>query len=269
MAGRRQHVLATLTGAVLVGVVALTQVDSGATAVETTAGTSGQLHIELAAEVALPAPAPAYTVPETIASTVPLVSTTVAPPLPTTAPAKPAAAPRTPMTVPPQTVVTPTTLAPATVTAPTTTVVACRNSTDAACGAFRFEPQPGTDRPMTVEVVAERAPVGVDGEIVFTLTLNDPDRVSYGSSLFDYGDSGSGDSSVEMWKKFGAWDPPRREAAHATEVLRIRHTYASSGTYTASFAFDAGPFDCVDSVTGRGDRPYASSATGTVTVVLA
>ena len=270
MAGRRQHVLATLVVAVvLVGAVVLTQVDGGETAVETTAGITGQLQSELAADVALPVPAASGTVPEPIASTVPVVSTTVAPALPTTAPAKPAGVPPAPTAAPPVTTVTPTTVAPVILTAPTITVVACRNSTDPACGPFRFDPQPGSDRPMTVQVVAEPASVGAGGEVVFTLTLNDPDGVSYGSTLFNYGDAGGGDSSVEKCKRFGAWDPPAREAAPAAEVLRIRHTYASPGTYTASFAFDAGPFDCVDRVTGRGDRPYASSATGTVIVVVA
>ena len=270
MAGRQKHVLATLVVAVvLVGVVGLTRVDGGATTVETTAGVTGQLQAELVAEVAMSAPTPSHIAPETTTSTVGAVSTTVAPPLSTTAPAKPAAAPPVSTTVPTPAPLTPTTLAPAAVAAPTTTVVACRNSTDPACGAFRFDPQPGADRPMTVRVVAERASVGVGGEIVFTVTLDDPDGVSYGSSLFSYGDSGGGGSSVEKCKKFGAWDPPARDAAHATEVLQVRHTYASPGTYTARFAFDAGPFDCADSVTGRGDRPYASSATGTVTVVVA
>jgi hypothetical protein len=121
---------------------------------------------------------------------------------------------------------------------------------------------------MTVQVAAEPASVGAGGEIVFSVTLNDPDGVSYGSSLFGFGDSGSGDAATAPCKKFGAWDPPARDAARATVAVEVRHTYASPGTYVASFAFDAGPFDCVDSVTGRGDRPYASSATGTVTVVV-
>ena len=275
MAGRQQHVLATLIVAVvLLGVVALTHVDGGATVVETTAEVTGQVQGELADDMAISVPAPAGDAPATIASTVPGVSTTAAPVLPTTAPAKPRTVSPTPSTavrssdpVTPTTL-TPTTVAPATVTAAPATVVACRNSTDPSCGAFRFDPQPGADRPMTVQVAAGPASVGAGGEIVFSVTLNDPDGVSYGSTLFGFGDSGSGDAATSPCKKFGAWDPPARDTARATVVVEVRHTYSSPGTYVASFAFDAGPFDCVDSVTGRGDRPYASSATGTVTVVI-
>ena len=48
--------------------------------------------------------------------------------------------------------------------------------------------------------------------------------------------------------------------------MTLRHTYAQPGTYRVVFIFGAEPFDCVDSVPGRGDRPYASSASGTVTI---
>ena len=167
----------------------------------------------------------------------------------------------------------PTTLSPTTTTTlpvtTTTTVVACRNSTDPACGPFRFDPQPGADRPMTVQVVTEPATPRAGQEMVFRITLTDPDGVSHGSSLYFFGDSGLAETSQYPCAKFGPWDPPARDTAHAVEVLTARHTYASPGTYQTSFAFDAGPFDCTDSVTGRGDRPYASSATGTLTVVVA
>jgi hypothetical protein len=81
-------------------------------------------------------------------------------------------------------------------------------------------------------------------------------------------ESGIGDSSFGDCKKFGAWDPPARDPAHTTEAIDVGHTYAQPGTYTATFSFEAGPFECVDSVTDRGDRPYASSATATLTVVV-
>ena len=184
------------------------------------------------------------------------------------APGAPVSSPPATMTwMTPPVMVTSTTT-PVLVTTTTTTVVACRNSIDPACGPFRFDPQPGSDNPMTVQVVAGPATVPAGQEVVFTVTLADPDGVSYGSSLFGYGDSGIGDTSMDECKKFGVWDPPARDAAGATKILTIRHTYASPGTYTARFAFEAGPFHCADSVTGRGDRPYASSATGTVTLVV-
>ncbi len=161
-----------------------------------------------------------------------------------------------------------TTLAVAPAPTTTTTVAACRNSTSPSCGLFRFDPQPGADSPMTVQVVVEPVSAKAGQPMVFHVSLVDADGVSYGSSLYGFGDSGIGDSSQNECKKFGPWAPPLRDPAHATVTEDIRHTYFEAGTYTASFAFDAGPFDCVDSVTGWGDRPYASSATGTVTVVV-
>ena len=58
------------------------------------------------------------------------------------------------------------------------------------------------------------------------------------------------------------------QAGLATVVEDVGHTYAQAGSYTAIFKYEAGPFSCVDSVTGVGDRPYSSSAVGTVAVVV-
>ena len=207
-------------------------------------------------------------------------------PVQTTSPATTTTAPRATTTTVPTLVLaasltTTTTAAPAPTTtaapAPTTTAVPatttttldpCRNSTDPACGPFRFDPQPGADRPMTVEVTVE-PPAPVAGQpMVFHITLTDPDGVSYDGTTFNFGNSGIGGSTPEPCAKFGPWDPPARDPASAVKTVAVTHTYDDAGSYTATFLFDAGPFDCVDSVTGRGDRPYASSATGTVTVAV-
>jgi hypothetical protein len=183
-------------------------------------------------------------------------------------------------TVPPAVMTTPTT-APAPLTAAavsttittvaattTTTLDPCRNSTDPKCGPFRFDPQPGPDRPMTVVVTVEPASPIAGQPMVFHIALADPDGVSYDGTTFNFGNSGIGGSTPESCAKFGPWDPPAYDPAAATKALDATHTYFEAGSYTATFSFDAGPFDCVDSITGRGDRPYASSATGTVTVVV-
>lgn len=157
-----------------------------------------------------------------------------------------------------------TTAAPAT----NSTVDPCRNSTDPLCGPFHFDPQPGADNPMAVQVTAEPASPVAGQPMVFHITLTDPDGVSFDGTIFNFGTSGIGGSTPEACAKFGPWDPPERDPAAATQTVTVTHTYFEAGTYTATFSFDAGPFDCVDSVTGRGDRPYASSATGSVTVVV-
>jgi hypothetical protein len=214
-----------------------------------------------------PAPVPTTTLPPPVATTAAPAATTPAPRVGATtstaapAPVIVAAISATTTTVPPPTT---STAAPTT----TTTVDPCRNSTDSACGPFRFDPQPGADRPMTVDVTVEPAAPIAGQPMVFHITLTDPDGVSYDGTTFNFGNSGIGGSTPEACAKFGPWDPPARDPAAALKTLNVGHTYFEAGSYTATFLFDAGPFDCADSVTGRGDRPYASSATGTVTVVV-
>lgn len=197
-------------------------------------------------------PAPA-TAPESAAA--PGTST---PPAPAAATATAATAASTAATTAP---------APSTAAAPAT--APCRNSADPACGPFRFDPQPAADRPMTLTVTTEPTAVAAGTEVVFRVALNDPDGVGYGASVVDFGDGiGLGASSVQSCRKFGAWDPPAPGSASAVEVVEYRHVFQAPGTYTARFSFDAGPFDCTDATTGRGDRPFASSAAGEVTVVV-
>jgi hypothetical protein len=212
-----------------------------------------------------PAPAPTTTVRQTVTTRPPAPTTTTTSPRPavttsTTAPAPLAAAAVSTTT---STLPAATTTVPATTT---TTIDPCRNSTDSTCGAFRFDPQPGADRPMTVAVTVEPAAPIAGQPMVFHITLTDPDGVSYDGTTFNFGNSGIGGSTPETCAKFGRWDPPALDPSSATQTVTVTHTYFEAGTYPATFFFDAGPFDCIDSVTGRGDRPYASSATGTVTV---
>lgn len=162
----------------------------------------------------------------------------------------------------------PTTPGPVTTSPPPPAGPECRNSHDPACGPFFFDPQPGPDRPMTVEVTAVPATPRVGEPMTFHLVLRDPDGVSYGSTLFDYGDMGIGDSERSQCDKFGPWDPPAPGPDRAVEVQDITHTYRLAGTYEATFSFTAGPNDCVDSHTGRGDDPYSSSAAGSVTITV-
>ncbi|MGI8807625.1 MAG: hypothetical protein ACR2KK_07255 [Acidimicrobiales bacterium] len=274
MTRQRRHVIGALVGVVLLaGLLSLTDDDGGSAHRGTAAHATPTLNGGLLGPVAVELGA-ALRVPETtttVAATGPVRTPAQVRPAPSTSlPSTTTMAPARATTTSTTAATTTSTVAPATTatvapTTTTTTVAACRNSTDPACGPFRFDPQPGADNPMTVQVVAQPQ-AGYD--MVFTVTLTDPDGVSHGSSLFNFGDAGLGETTTDPCARFGTWDPPAREPASATEVVTIRHTYFSPGTYTARFAFDAGPFDCVDSVTGRGDRPYASSASGTVTVVV-
>ncbi|MEA2686269.1 MAG: hypothetical protein QOE93_1464 [Actinomycetota bacterium] len=144
----------------------------------------------------------------------------------------------------------------------------CRNSHDPDCGPFHFDGPLEPDRPMTVGVMAVPGSPRVGEAVTFHLVLEDPDGVSYGGTIFHFGPSAIGSTLGAPCAKFGAWDPPPFDSAHATEVQDVRHVYDEPGTYTARFTFEAGPDGCLDAGTGRGEHPYASTATGVVTVVV-
>lgn len=276
MVGRRRQVIgvAVLCLLIVLGIAALSSAGDGGERIATDAGIVARAGMTTAVETAA-------------AVADPTTTTTALVPAPTTAQGRPVIIKAPATTTAPRLAVTTSTTAPAPVvagavssttsiaaapattsTAPTTTTTLdpCRNSADPTCGPFRFDPQPGADNPMTVQVAIEPASPVAGQPMVFHLTLTDPDGVSYDGTNFNFGNSGIGGSTPEACAKFGPWDPPARDPASATQTVNVTHTYFAPGTYTATFFFDAGPFDCVDSVTGRGDRPYASSATGTVTV---
>ncbi len=271
---RQRQVIAVLVVSFLVvlGIGTLTSGDDDGERIATDAGFLARAGMTTVVEAAAAVVEPTTTTSSTVAP-IPASPTTLRRPVTTTAP-RPAVTTSTsvPALVLSAAVSATTTMVPATTTtaapAPSTTVDPCRNSTDSACGPFRFDPQPGADNPMTVEVTVEPATPVAGQPMVFHITLTDPDGVSYDGTNFNFGNSGIGGSTPEACAKFGPWDPPARDPASATQTVNVTHTYFDAGSYSATFFFDAGPFDCVDSVTGRGDRPYASSATGTVTVVV-
>ena len=282
MVGRQRQVIgmAVLCLLIVLGIAAVGAGDDDGERIGTDAGILARAGLTTVVE-----PSAAVADPTTTTTTVapaPAPTTTLRRPATTKAPATTTTAPRAAVTTSTpapalvaasvSTTTTPT--APATTsTVPasttTTTIDPCRNSTDPECGPFRFDPQPGANNPMTVQVTIEPASPVAGQPMVFHITLTDPDGVSYDGTNFNFGNSGIGGSTPEPCTKFGPWDPPARDPASATQTVNVTHTYFEAGSYTATFFFDAGPFDCVDSVTGRGDRPYASSATGTVSVQVA
>ena len=273
MPGRQRQGVGVLVAGliILLGVVALRSGDDDSERIGTDAGLFARAALTSTVEAAPAAADPSTTTSSTVASG-PAPTTTLRRPAASRAPATTptargaavASSTTTPAPVAAALVATTTTTSPPATTA--TTVDPCRNSTDSRCGPFRFDPQPGADRPMTVDVTVEPAAPVAGQPVVFHINLTDPDGVSYNGTNFNFGNSGIGGSTPETCAKFGPWDPPARNPASATEKMDVTHTYFEAGSYTATFFFDAGPFACVDRATGRGDRPYASSATGTVAV---
>ena len=144
----------------------------------------------------------------------------------------------------------------------TPTTRPCRNSTDPACGPFRWEPPLPPNQPITVKLSYLPAAPKVGESVTFSVTVDDPD----GRSLLDregmannYGDSvpeRGPTAHVDCFELFGLWTPGPPEPVHAD--LTFRHVYTAPGTYTVSFPFKT-----------LGDCTYGPSqavATATITV---
>lgn len=159
---------------------------------------------------------------------------------------------------------TTTTAAPPPTTTSTTTAPPCRNSRDPACGPLRYEPVP-VNQAMTIEVTVKPANPEPGEEVTFTVKVSDDGPVSPASCV-NTQRFGEDDESVPFCTaacaaeaaKYGPWDPPPPEDISFEETFR--HTYDKGGTFTATFAYNAGA-DCSFS-------PYRSQGEGTVDITV-
>ena len=153
----------------------------------------------------------------------------------------------------------------------------CRNSTEPACGAFRFEPSPSEDDEIEVDVTfMPRRPKAGD-EVTFDLQASDPDSQFLYLGTYRFARQGPGivadDPPGSCPRAFGPWVPPSDEEGSTSKSLS--YTYREAGEYQALFTFfshsytdddhpwpDRPPGDedgeCID--------PRASSGKMTVTV---
>jgi hypothetical protein len=173
---------------------------------------------------------------------------------------------------------------------PTTTVTAgatsttrdpCYESHDPACGPRRWDPRPRPNQPLQATVTYTPVEPKVGDEVVFTVHAVDPDasditreNCQTRGQLRDYdmwGDrvSVSGPCIADCTDPtdFGRWPPPRRIRGEKT--FEYRHTYASAGTFTATF-FAASAFgaDALGTCSSGEPHPYASRAMPTTTVIV-
>jgi hypothetical protein len=137
---------------------------------------------------------------------------------------------------------------------PTTTVAPCRNSHDATCGPFRWEPPPGPNEPLTASAPCGAPQVCVDEDTVqgtagqslnFHLVASDPDaKIDKTCIVIDWGD-GTGATTGECPPPpncptpYGPWAPPARVAD--SDDRPVFHTYESPGDYTAMFRYQSLP----------------------------
>jgi hypothetical protein len=141
--------------------------------------------------------------------------------------------------------------------APNTTL-ACRNGNDPRCGPFRWDPSPGPNQPLDVEVNV--APEGTQAR--FTFDVRDADHsVSENCAHLDYGDGQSEPlpcNPAPCPPAFGPWTPPAKEAGQRQFVFR--HAYTQAGEYTAKFTFRNDRDRCPD--------PYGNSQSGEIKVTV-
>jgi hypothetical protein len=119
----------------------------------------------------------------------------------------------------------------------------CRNSSNPACGPFRYDP-PLTNAPAKLEILNVDPATPRPGDTVtFTLHATDPDSFipsggfCGGEAFGDGASSGCGPSCAGAGPQFGPWDPPAARPGDAT--FAVSHTYTQAGSYTADFSVTA------------------------------
>jgi hypothetical protein len=182
-----------------------------------------------------------------------VLGTTYNRPAPTT-PAKPAAKPAAPAS---QTPPPPPKGSPA--------PPSCHNSYDAACGAFRWDPDPGPNQPITGNVAASSQNVRVGDKVTFTVTGDDPDAAPLQECNVDFGDDSGYHCDPQPLvnpsycpKQYGPWAPPAKQDGKLNTTYD--HTYAKTGTYTIHFDVRSAMQEC--------NNPYASAADLQVTIFV-
>ncbi|MGH9180074.1 MAG: hypothetical protein ACRD0N_16200 [Acidimicrobiales bacterium] len=138
----------------------------------------------------------------------------------------------------------------------------CRNSTDPACGPFRWEPAPGANQPLTIALEVSPAQPRAGEEVTVGVVAIDPDApvtTNGGTYLWhDPHDTGAQigfPSTVERIEdRYGPWTPP--EPRPGRLEMAFSHTFSQPGTYR--FDFKALSGDEADP--GNTDlHPYASN----------
>jgi len=188
---------------------------------------------------------------------------TTAPPPPSPTTTRPALVLGTTFNRPPATVARRATPPPGKAAAPSPTAppkgstptTVCRNSYDAACGPFSWDPDPGPNQPITGGITSNQQTPGA--KVTFTVTGDDPDAAPLQECNVDFGD-GQGyhcdprpavDPSY-CPKQYGPWTPPAKNDGKLNSVWD--HTYATPGTYHVIFEVRSAMQDC--------NNPYASTA---------
>ena len=182
-------------------------------------------------------------------------TTTVAPESPVVTEPQPDPVPDEPEVLSGSVAPTPTTAAPP-------AEPACRNSTDPACGPFRWDPAP-TNRPATLSASVE-GPVYAGESFAVALVMSDPDgAVEFDCVLVEHDGPGIEVGScgpvenTECPDRYGPWTPPAPKGGQGSTSASIM--IDEPGTYTVTARVSS--YSACANV-----DPYRSDATSTIDV---
>ena len=125
----------------------------------------------------------------------------------------------------------------------TTTALVCRNSTDARCGFFYWDPQPINQAPQIGPSLGMTAAPVAGQAVTFSVTVSEPDHsLANACALWTFGDGTTSGSCptppCTFGGKFGPWTPPDRPPA-GMRTFSVQHTYANPGSYTLMFELES------------------------------
>lgn len=169
-------------------------------------------------------------------------------------------------TVPGTTVAPATTSPPTTAEPATTTTAPCRNSQEARCGNFVWDPPAGPNEPLSVNVSVRPNLPRVGEAVTFDVVVEDPDHlVGLNCSEVRFGDGGTANgpcsSPPECPPRHGPWTPPARRPGHFATTYS--HVYQGAGIVSARFVFKSWNDICL------GLDPYASVGEREVLITIA
>lgn len=137
----------------------------------------------------------------------------------------------------------------------------CLNSTDPACGDFRWDPQPAPNQPIEGGFTEAPATAVVGETVTFAVEWADPDA-AYVADYFSTDGVGLGIACTQEVRRFGAWTPPA--AAPDSGVLVYSHAFDAPGTYEVIVSIQTAA-----DASSTCDDPYASVANLSHTITVA
>jgi hypothetical protein len=177
---------------------------------------------------------------------------------PTTSPSVPETTTEAPTSAVSQTTTT-SAVVPAHKPTTTSSTLVCHNSSDPRCGPFRWDPDPGPNQPLTVQVTFSPEHPHAGEPVTFHVIASDPDAkiIGHGLEFSDAPRPMLAPAATCEFNRFGPWTPP--PAAPDRETFEETHTYASPGTYSVTaYAWSANPLpgDTCHDPYGSGGEPW-------------